>query len=60
MAENAASPTTGITRRELEALLTSLGEAERELFRDLVREGEPQESVRLVEIMHHLQARLSE
>lgn len=60
MAESAPSPQTGISRRQLDSLLASLGEAERELLRDLVREGQPQESVRLVEIMHHLQARVSE
>ena len=57
MAES-TSPKTSITKREFEALMKVLSKAELDLLRDLVREGEPQEAVRLVEVMHHLQARL--
>lgn len=51
---------SGITRKDLDSLLACLSDAEKELFRDLVREGEPQEAVRLAEIMHYLDARLVE
>lgn len=54
MAEG-TSPSTGITLRDLDRLLKSLGEAEREYLKRLVKEGTPTEAVRLVEIFHHFQ-----